>query len=81
MLNYYRAMTLRGSGGPVPPLRVPTLVLWGERDAALLPELAQGLEEWVPGVRVVRFARASHWVMRDETIRVNNHLMEFLSGR
>ncbi|WP_027460110.1 alpha/beta fold hydrolase [Deinococcus murrayi] len=81
MLNYYRAMTLRGSGGSVPPLRVPTLVLWGERDAALLPELAQGLEEWVPGVRVVRFARASHWVMRDETIRVNNHLMEFLSGR
>lgn len=86
MLNYYRAMVRRGGlgrgggGGAVPLIRVPTLVLWGERDVALLPELASGLEEWVPGVRVVRFPRASHWVMRDEPLRVNNLLLEFLSG-
>lgn len=86
MIHYYRAM-LRfggrqkgGSAQEVPPLRLPTLVLWGERDVALLPELANGLERWVPGVRVVRFPRASHWVMRDEPVRVNNLLIEFLSG-
>ncbi|MCP2015025.1 pimeloyl-ACP methyl ester carboxylesterase [Deinococcus sp. HSC-46F16] len=85
MVNYYRAMVRLGGlgrgGGAVPPIRVPTLVLWGERDVALRPELADGLEEWVPGVRVVRFPRASHWVMRDEPLRVNNLLLEFLSGQ
>lgn len=83
MINYYRALARSGGGsGDEAALRVnvPTLVLWGERDAALLPELADGLERWVPGVRVVRFPRASHWVMRDEPLRVNNLIIDFLSG-
>jgi len=84
MINYYRAMLRFGGGSQatreVPPIHTPTLVLWGERDVALLPELADGLERWVPGVRVVRFPRASHWVMRDEPVRVNNLLIAFLSG-
>lgn len=83
MINYYRA--LQRSGGArrdsvrATEVRVPTLVLWGDRDVALLPELADGLERWVPDVRVVRFPRASHWVMRDEPVRVNNLLIDFLS--
>ncbi|MBB5233831.1 alpha/beta fold hydrolase [Deinococcus budaensis] len=90
MINYYRAMLRpRGRRGPEaptgagtpPPIRVPTLVLWGERDVALLPELAGGLERWVPGVQVVRFPGASHWVMRDEPVRVNNLLLKFLSDQ
>ncbi|MEW6422229.1 MAG: alpha/beta fold hydrolase [Deinococcota bacterium] len=83
MINYYRAMLrFRGRGsdrGQDMRVRVPTLVLWGERDAALLPELADELERWVPDVRVIRFPRASHWIMRDEPVRVNNLLMAFLS--
>jgi pimeloyl-ACP methyl ester carboxylesterase len=85
MINYYRAMlrpgpARKGQEKKGEQVRVPTLVLWGERDAALLPELADGLERWVPGVRVVRFPRASHWVMRDEPVKVNNLLVEFLSS-
>ncbi|WP_051935439.1 alpha/beta fold hydrolase [Deinococcus sp. YIM 77859] len=79
MINYYRALFRFRREGQDPLVRVPTLVLWGERDVALLPELASGLERWVPDVRVIRFPRASHWIMRDEPVRVNNLLMEFLS--
>lgn len=82
MINYYRALRLSGggqAGDAALRVTVPTLVLWGERDAALRPELAAGLERWVPGVRVVRFPRASHWVMRDEPLRVNNLIVDFLS--
>ncbi len=83
MINYYRALRRsRGAGrggARETRVQVPTLVLWGDRDVALLPELADGLERWVPGVRVVRFPRASHWVMRDEPVRVNNLLIDFLA--
>ncbi|GMA16259.1 alpha/beta fold hydrolase [Deinococcus metallilatus] len=78
MINYYRALPRFGNVKEN-EVRVPTLVLWGERDVALLPELADGLERWVPDLRVVRFPRASHWVMRDEPVRVNNLLLGFLS--
>lgn len=83
MINYYRAMGRAGGtrgGGRSSQVRAPTLLLWGERDVALLPKLADGLEPYVPDLRVVRFPRASHWVMRDEPVRVNNLLIGFLSG-
>ena len=83
MINYYRALGrsagAAGADDKSLQVRVPTLVLWGERDVALLPELASGLERWVPDVRVVRFPRASHWVMRDEPLRVNNLISGFLT--
>ncbi|GAA5514523.1 epoxide hydrolase A [Deinococcus carri] len=79
MINYYRALRRFGNVKET-RVRVPTLVLWGQRDVALLPELADGLERWVPNLRVVRLPRASHWVMRDEPVRVNNLLVDFLSG-
>jgi pimeloyl-ACP methyl ester carboxylesterase len=82
-LNYYRAAgrhrrsTLRPEQQEV---RRPTLVIWGERDAALVPELAHGLERWVPDLKVERLAEASHWVMADAPDRVNALLLEFLRG-
>ncbi|BDP42999.1 epoxide hydrolase [Deinococcus aetherius] len=84
MINYYRALRrsrrARRESASGAQVRVPTLVIWGQRDVALLPELADGLDRWVPDLRVVRLPRASHWVMRDEPVRVNNLLVEFLSG-
>ncbi|SMB90446.1 alpha/beta fold hydrolase [Deinococcus hopiensis] len=84
MISYYRALGRSAGAASASDaalqVRVPTLVLWGDQDGALLPELADGLERWVPDVRVVRFPRASHWVMRDEPLRVNNLISEFLSS-
>ena len=77
-LNWYRASPLHPPAGPGDPLhairlgpeqlrvRVPTTVLWGEADTALLPGLLRGLEDWVPDLRVVRFPAASHWIVHEQ---------------
>ena len=43
-------------------VRVPTLVIWGMQDTALLPGCVDGLERWVPNVDVRRVEDGSHWI-------------------
>jgi pimeloyl-ACP methyl ester carboxylesterase len=83
-LNYYRA-AVRGSGlrrvmRQVRPTTVPTLLVWGVRDPYLSPRLTQGLEAWVPDLRVERLAESSHWVQNEAPDRVNRALIRFLRG-
>ena len=84
-VNYYRAFlrvglrdelpflspTIEIPGGNVP---VPTLVVWGEDDEALLSANADGLETWVPDLGVERVTDAGHWVQLDAPERVNDAL-------
>ena len=60
------------------PIAQPTLVIWGERDRYLDIRLLDGLNAWVPNLRVERLADASHWVQNDAPDRVNPLLVEFL---
>lgn len=81
-INYYRAL-LRPN--PLPALRWRTIerpvqVIWGDKDRALEPALAEPDRGWVPDARVHRFPEASHWVQHDEPERVNEVLGQFLSG-
>ena len=46
-------------------VRVPTLVIWGEADKALLTGCLDGLEACVPDLRVVRVPGASHWIVHE----------------
>lgn len=81
-LNYYRASPLRpatAAGDALHGLqladeavtvRVPTTVLWGEQDRALLPGLLDGLQRWVPSLRVERVPQASHWIVHEQPDRV-----------
>lgn len=81
-LNYYRASPLRPATATVNPLatlelpdgavtvRVPTTVLWGEDDVALLPGLLGGLERWVPDLQVQRVPGAGHWIVHEDPQRV-----------
>jgi epoxide hydrolase 4 len=78
MINYYRAL-LRFPWRRLNIITAPTLVIWGQRDVALLPELAEPPRRWVPNLRIERLPRASHWVMRDEPARVSELLSEFLA--
>lgn len=76
-LNYYRASPLRPATAPgdllntlelpdeAVTVRVPTTLVWGDQDRALRPGLLDGLERWVPELRVVRVADASHWVVHE----------------
>jgi pimeloyl-ACP methyl ester carboxylesterase len=84
-LNYYRALarrnaklTLTQGGVGDLPVRAPTLLVWGEQDAALDVSLTEGLQEWVPDIRVERLPDASHWVQFDAPERVTALLLDHL---
>jgi len=91
-LNYYRASPLYPPTGDDPGakslkldaadfmVRVPTLVVWGLRDQALLPANLDGLDACVPDLRIERLAEASHWVMHEEPERLNQLIREFISS-
>jgi pimeloyl-ACP methyl ester carboxylesterase len=82
-LNYYRAAFMRGprlSAEAERPVRTPTLLIWGERDSFLGPRLTEGLEKWVPDLRVQRLADAGHWVQNEVPERVNELMIDFLRG-
>jgi pimeloyl-ACP methyl ester carboxylesterase len=73
-LNYYRASPLRpGSDdlqrielpASVLQVRVPSTVVWGLQDHALLPGLLDGLEQWVAPLQVQRVPDASHWIVHE----------------
>ena len=91
-LNYYRAAaigpaTAAGDAAAArpetPPLaiRVPTLVIWGEKDTALLPQNLDGLGEFVPTLTVKRIADGTHWVVREKAPEVNRLIREYLAER
>jgi pimeloyl-ACP methyl ester carboxylesterase len=61
-------------------VRVPTLVIWGERDKALLPGNLEGLEAFVPDLTVRRVPEASHWIVHERPAEVNGYIREFLAA-
>jgi pimeloyl-ACP methyl ester carboxylesterase len=66
---------------PAPTLgriEVPTLVIWGMRDQALLPGLLEGLAEHVPRLHVHRVADASHWIVHERSVVVIEQITRFL---
>jgi pimeloyl-ACP methyl ester carboxylesterase len=89
-LNYYRASPLHPATPEEPGaaalefdpsqfmVRVPTLVIWGERDSALLPGLLDGLDEYVTDLTVKRIADGSHWVVHEHPAEVNRLIREFI---
>ncbi len=89
-LNWYRASPLRpGAVGdtalatlnlPVELLRVqvPTTVLWGEADRALLPGLLDGLDAWVPRLEIHRVREASHWIVHEQPHWLRQRLTDVL---
>jgi len=81
MLNYYRAMgrtIVRGSQRTGANIRVPTLLIWGEQDAALGKELTVGTARFVDKLTLRTIPDASHWVQQDAPETVNALLEEWL---
>jgi epoxide hydrolase 4 len=81
-INYYRAAFRYPprTKGRRWPTGLPALLVWGEKDRYLGPTLADGVLEWVPGIRVERLPAVSHWVQNDAPDDVNRLLSEFVSG-
>jgi len=91
-LNYYRASPAypptEADPGPAKVtldpakfiVRVPTLVLWGERDRALLTGCIDGLEQFVPDLKLVRVPEASHWIVHEQPDRVAREIESFVGA-
>ena len=60
-------------------VNVPTLVIWGEKDTALLPGNLDGLDKFVPQLTVKRIPEGSHWVIHEKPAEVNQYLREFIA--
>lgn len=76
-LNFYRASRFVPAEA-VRPIPMPTLVLWGEKDTALLPGNLEGLEEYVSDLTVRRIPDGTHWVVHEQPGIINGGIKEFL---
>ena len=92
MLNWYRAAQVivppPGIQVPIPDfllrafpkVPVPTLVIWGMKDKALLPIQLEGLDALVPDLRIARIADAGHFVPWEKPQAVAAALKPFLGA-
>jgi pimeloyl-ACP methyl ester carboxylesterase len=64
---------------PFPKVRIPTLVIWGMKDKALLPIQLEGLDELVEDLMIVRIPEAGHFVPWEAPDEVVKELVPFLA--
>jgi pimeloyl-ACP methyl ester carboxylesterase len=92
MINWYRAsplyvpeldepyeMPADRAPPALPPLSIPTLVIWALDDHALPPENLEGLEEMVTNMTLVKVPDCGHFVPWEAPDAVNAALDEFLA--
>jgi pimeloyl-ACP methyl ester carboxylesterase len=92
-LNYYRASPLYPPTSKededriqsildLPPdmfeVKVPTLVIWGELDSALLVGNLNGLDDYVQDLTIERIPDATHWVVHEKPEVVNALIRKFI---
>lgn len=92
-LNYYRAMRVgppaegdknaTSFAGTLPSLdvKVPTLVVWGEKDIALLTGNLEGLDKYVSSLTIKRIPDGTHWVIHEKPDLVNGYIRDFVRGK
>jgi pimeloyl-ACP methyl ester carboxylesterase len=91
-LNYYRAAKVGPPSSPDDKstanfagmdaaslvVKVPTLVIWGEKDTALLTGNLDGLDKFVPNLTIKRIPDGTHWVIHEKPDLVNGYIKEFI---
>ncbi len=58
-------------------IQVPTLVLWGMRDTAFVPEVLHGLDDWVSNLEVVKFESEDHWLHHQKASDIITRIRNF----
>ena len=87
-LNYYREMIGQNSlqksffalDSFSPMVNVPTLVIWGEKDTALITSNLDGLEDYVPNLTIKRIPDGTHWVIHEQPQTIIGFVREFLAA-
>ena len=92
-LNYYRAARVGpptegqkegasfATSFPSLNVKVPTLVIWGEKDTALLTGNLVGLDQYVPQLTIKRIPEGSHWVIHEKPELINGYIREFINAK
>ncbi len=85
MINYYRALVRGGAARQralgYPMIETPTLMIWGEEDAALGKETTYGTEKYVGDLTMRYLPKVSHWVQQEAPETVNTMIEAWLTGR
>jgi epoxide hydrolase 4 len=82
MINYYRSSVRESpkrAEAQLSPIQARTLIIWGDEDRYLGPELAEPDHGDVPNLDHVERLPASHWVHHDEPERVTQLLTGFFA--
>src|SRR5207247_6774899 len=69
------------AGLPSLEVKVPTLVIWGEKDTALLTGNLEGLDRFVPNLTIKRIPDGTHWVIHEIPALVDGYILEFIKGK
>lgn len=77
MINWYRAAFRHRTQFRDKTVRIPTRILWGERDAFLLAEMARESLHYCTNAELFTFADATHWLQHEEPDRVSKLLVDF----
>ena len=62
-------------------IKVPTLVIWGLKDTAILSGHLSGLEKWVTNLSVKLYPDDDHWVMLPKSTQVARDIRRFLDDK
>ncbi len=74
-VNYYRAnMDYEDWSGVID---VPTLIIHGMKDTAILPGVLEGLEDYVKDLKIVRAESLSHSAMKEDPKMVASIFLDF----
>ena len=74
-VNYYRANTAFDKWTGY--IKVPTIVIHGMKDIAVLPSILEDLLKYVQDLKIIRAENASHWVMHDDPNLVVSTIKDF----
>ncbi|MGI4728771.1 MAG: alpha/beta fold hydrolase [Janthinobacterium lividum] len=76
MINWYRAY--KYSKPEMKRIVIPTLIIWGEKDKFLLPEMAQKSNLMCAKGKLVLIEDATHWLHHEKSAKVNQLILNFL---
>lgn len=80
MISWYRALFRYSQDPPRETVEAPTMVLWGENDQALIPEMASRSMDYCDNGELKMFPDATHWLPHEYPSRVVDHLLNHLAS-
>ena len=79
MINWYRAYKWGRGAKFSTPVAVPTLLIWGMRDAFLSARLAQPSIDLCMNGKLITIEKATHWLHHEQPEEVNALILDFIN--